>query len=105
MYAKRLALLVLCFAVCLLMATTGVAQNIVSGELSGTVTDASSAVVPNAPVSLTSVDYGSIENATTNQSGFYRFALLRPGNYTLTVKATGFAVITRNAVVDRKRVV
>jgi hypothetical protein len=82
------------------MANTGLAQNIVSGELSGTVTDASSAVVPNAPVTLTSVDYGSTSTTTTNQTGFYRFALLRPGNYTITVKASGFAVITRNAIVS-----
>jgi hypothetical protein len=92
--------LLLTMAICLLAATTGLAQNIVSGELSGMVTDASSAVVPNAAVTLTSKDYGNTADATTNAAGFFRFALLRPGNYTVTVKASGFAVITRNAVVS-----
>jgi hypothetical protein len=66
------------------------AQSLVSGDLTGTVTDPSGAVVPNAAVTLKNEATGSARNTTTNASGAYRFALLPPGNYTVTVTAQGF---------------
>jgi hypothetical protein len=67
------------------------AQSLVSGDIIGTVTDPSSAVVANASVKLKSVATGENRSATTNASGSYRFALLRPGTYSITVEATGFS--------------
>jgi hypothetical protein len=43
----------------------------VGGRVSGTVKDASGAVVPNANVTATNVDTGVHATATTNGSGFY----------------------------------
>jgi hypothetical protein len=77
-------------AVCLLWASIGYAQNSVSGEVTGTVTDSSGAIVPNAKIKLSSADTGVSDNTTTSSAGTYRFALLKPGNYTLTVVAPGF---------------
>src|SRR5215472_10499202 len=66
------------------------AQSLVSGDLTGTVTDPSGAVVANAAVSLKSDANGSTRTTNTNASGAYRFSLLPPGNYTVTVMAQGF---------------
>jgi hypothetical protein len=59
-------------------------QNITAGDITGTVTDPSGAVVPGATVTLKSTDQGFTKTAKTGGNGFYRFALLPPGSYTLT---------------------
>jgi hypothetical protein len=66
------------------------AQSIVTGDAVGTVTDPSGAVVSGATVTLTSVDTGASQTATTASNGFYRFPLLKPGQYRLAVKQSGF---------------
>lgn len=103
MHSRRLSLMLLSLAVILAMSTTGLAQTMISGDLTGTVTDASNAVVANAQITLTSKDFGTTSEATTNPSGFFRFANLRPGTYTVTVKASGFAANTREVVVSLGR--
>ena len=82
-----LALLV----VALMMAPSLMAQSLVSGDLTGTVTDPSGAVVSGAAVTLKNDATGQTRNTTTNGSGAYRFSLLQPGNYTVTASATGFS--------------
>src|SRR5580704_13550787 len=66
------------------------AQTIVSGEIAGTVTDPSSAGIPNITVTAKSEAYGDTRTVTTNAQGAYHLSLLRPGIYTLTVAAKGF---------------
>src|SRR5258708_33849585 len=95
----RCAAFVVAIMVCLLMPRPGSAQNIVSGEITGTVTDATNAVVPNSTVTLTSTESGFNSTATTNSSGVFRFPLLRPGNYTLTVTAPNFRTSEHDVVV------
>ncbi|MEO8735001.1 MAG: TonB-dependent receptor [Edaphobacter sp.] len=58
--------------------------------LSGTVTDASGGVLPNATLQLNNVNTGTSTSATTNASGQYRFLFIDPGTYRLTVDASGF---------------
>jgi hypothetical protein len=79
---------VFAFAFSLLLATGLVAQ---STSLSGTVTDPSSAVVPNAAVSLVNTETGVARETKSDAQGRYTFAQLSPGKYNLTVKAGGFA--------------
>src|ERR1700761_7712430 len=66
------------------------AQSLVSGDLTGAVTDPSGAVVPNANVTLKSVATGETRTTVTSAVGAYRFSLLPPGGYTITVSAEGF---------------
>jgi hypothetical protein len=66
------------------------AQSTVTGELVGTVTDPSNAVVVSAKVTLTSDASGGVQTLSTNSVGEFHFSLLRPGVYTVTVDATGF---------------
>jgi hypothetical protein len=76
-----------------LMAPAAFAQSLISGDIAGTVTDPSHAVVANATVELKSVDEGSSQATKTNGTGYYRFSLLKPGNYKITVKETGFSTV------------
>jgi hypothetical protein len=62
-----------------------------TGELTGTVTDSSGAVVPNAQLRLTNTTTGAVLNGLTNEAGVYRFSALTPGVYTLTIILSGFA--------------
>jgi outer membrane receptor protein involved in Fe transport len=71
------------------------AQSVVSGEISGTVTDSTNAVVPNATVILANNENGFNATANTSSSGTFRFPLLRPGDYSLSVTAKGFKVTKR----------
>lgn len=69
---------------------TLLAQTASTGALSGTVTDASGAVIPNVTVTLTSTDTGAVRNTATGADGSYKFGLLPPGNYKVRFSATGF---------------
>ncbi len=74
-------------------------QTITTGDVAGTVTDASGAVIPGATMTLKSVETGETQTTTTNQSGAYRFTLLKPGNYTLEATTSGLkSDLTRVAV-------
>ena len=61
-----------------------------NGGLSGSVTDPSDAVVPGASVTLTQLETGVERTFTTDQNGFYSFPELAPGDYMVTVVASGF---------------
>ena len=60
------------------------------GTLTGTVTDPSGAVIPNANILVRNNADGSTQNATTDAQGNYEITDLGAGNYTLTAQAPGF---------------
>jgi len=101
-YFSIIALLSL--ALCLVFAPAGLAQSTVSGEIGGTVTDASGAVVPNASVNLSSSETGFNETTTTGSTGTFRFALVKPGPYTLTVSGAGFSTAKRTVIASTGQV-
>ena len=53
----------------------------VYGSISGTITDASGAVVPGATVTITSVERKTGDVVISNDSGFYLKERLLPGTY------------------------
>jgi hypothetical protein len=65
-------------------------QSIVTGDVVGTVTDPANAVVSGATVRLISADTGASVEVKTNASGSYRFPLVKPGNYKVSVTQSGF---------------
>lgn len=67
------------------------AQTITTGDVTGTVTDPSGAVIPNATVTLTSVDNGQVRNVTANNAGSYRFSTLQPGSYQISASSPGLS--------------
>ena len=61
-----------------------------TGGMQGTVKDPSGAVVSGATVDVTSPSLIGKKSATTDSGGYFRFANLPPGTYTLTVTAANF---------------
>lgn len=84
---RALILLVLWTAVtCLLCA-----QNVVlTGAISGRVTDVSGAVVPGASIIVQNLGTSVQETAVTNHAGLYQFPALMPGTYSVTASVKGF---------------
>ena len=66
--------------------------------LQGTVKDPSGAIIPKASVEVTSPALIGIKKLETDQ-GYYRFANLPPGVYTLTVAASGFRSVKQENIV------
>jgi hypothetical protein len=74
---------------------------VVTGSISGTVTDPSGAVVSDATVTLTNQGTGSVQTATTSATGAFRFTLLAVGRYNVDVSKQGFRKLrVTNATVD-----
>ena len=55
------------------------------GTISGTVTDASGAVVPSANITVTESATGLFRSAKSNAQGIYTIPELRPATYSLQV--------------------
>jgi Carboxypeptidase regulatory-like domain len=67
------------------------AQNVVlAGSLSGRVTDQSGAVLARVPVVVKNLGTGVKLSLETNHAGLYRFPVLLPSTYSVTVSAKGF---------------
>jgi len=65
-----------------------------TATLTGQVTDQSGAAVPGVQLSLVSTTGGQPISTATNETGYYRFAFLRPDTYTLTATMKGFGDVT-----------
>lgn len=74
---------------CILLAVPGQAQ-VNTGTLSGSVTDASGAIVRNAELNIKDDSTGYERTVKSGDDGTYIFPDLPIGKYTLTVTATGF---------------
>ena len=61
-----------------------------TGNISGTVADASGAVIPGATVTLTDDATGSKRETVSNHAGVFNFAAVPPATYTITISANGF---------------
>lgn len=90
----------LIFLCALLLTVSGAFAQETTGGLQGTVKDPSGAVVPHAKVVVTGSSLVGTKELETDGSGYYRFANLPPGKYTLTVAAIGFATEKRDLVLE-----
>lgn len=91
--------LVSLLAFALLASVSLFAQSVVSGDLTGTVTDSSGAIVPQATVTLKS-DTGITQTTVSNQSGGYHFSFLKPGIYTISASSTNLQALERRISVE-----
>jgi hypothetical protein len=90
----------LALVVALLCANQTVGQSLIAGDIAGTVIDPTGSAVPEADVVLKSLDTGAIVNGKTNTEGYFRFSLLKPGPYEITVSKPGFNKVVRSAQVN-----
>lgn len=70
-----------------------------TSSLTGTVTDTSGAVVPNATVTLTNVQTNETFAGVSGNSGVYTIPLLKPGTYELKVEQNGFKQFRQTGIV------
>ena len=80
------------------LANPALGQNTNSGDIRGTVTDPSGAVVPGATVTVLNVDNGISKDYVTNQDGLYDTGSILLGTYKLTFVRQGFSQLVREGV-------
>ena len=69
-----------------------------NAQVSGSIRDPSSLNVSGADVSILNEQTGGKRNTRSNTSGFYSLPSLTPGNYRITIRATGFETIVREGI-------
>src|SRR5262249_1304335 len=87
-----LSLVLLCVA----LSNAAFAQ--VNAVLSGTVGDATGALIPGVEVTAKNVNTGITDTRLSNESGNFVFPSLQPGQYTLSAALSGFQTATYNNV-------
>ena len=95
----RFSSFIACLGVLLLLVSSAVAQE-TTGGLQGTVKDPSGAVVPRAQVAAKGSSLVGTKEVETDGSGYYHFANLPPGDYSLTVTAAGFRTAKRDLILQ-----
>jgi hypothetical protein len=74
----------------LLLSAFSLSAQIITGEITGTVTDPSGAALPKATVTATCPTTNASRTATTSDAGSYVLSNLPPCSYSLSVSAQGF---------------
>ena len=69
------------------------------GNINGTLTDASGAVVAGAGVVVTNTDTGIVRTLTTNRDGSYAATFLLPGHYDVVLGGGSFGKVDRKGLV------
>src|SRR5579863_6635525 len=77
-------------------ALPALAQN--SGEITGTVSDSTGAVVNGASVVVTNTGTKQTRTVTTNAAGNYSVPYLNPGAYDVTAQLSGFKTDARRGL-------
>jgi hypothetical protein len=70
-------------------------------SLSGAITSATGAAVPNAKVAIKNLSTGELTNQLTDSAGRYNAPNLMPGDYELAVSAEGYSTNTVKVTVTR----
>jgi hypothetical protein len=93
-FTHRVAACLIAAAVCsqICFAQTSTAQ------ITGTVTDASRAAVPDARVTAENVATGIQRSTNSGAEGYYTIPYLQPGKYEITVQKEGFRPISRSGI-------
>jgi hypothetical protein len=74
------------------------AQSTNAGDIRGSVTDASGALIPGVKVTVLNVDTGVSKTYTTNNDGLYDTNSIVPGHYKITFASEGFDLLVRGPI-------
>ena len=92
-----LAVLTIALAISLFVSVPVYSQ-VTGATLTGTVTDTSGAVIPNAQISIKNEATGVTRDVTTNSAGLYSAPNLVPGHYETTVSAPDFETVVNTGI-------
>src|SRR5437660_12860310 len=81
-----LSIFVLIFVLC----TGVVLAQTTSGSITGNVVDPHQAAISNATVTITDVNKGFTQTATSDDEGRFVFPQVPPGTFTIVIKISGF---------------
>jgi outer membrane receptor protein involved in Fe transport len=84
--------------VTLLVTSLAVSAQTSRGNVSGTVTDPTGAVIAGATVTLTNIQTTVERTTVTNDEGFYRFDAVDPGQYSVKFTSSGFGEVVKTGV-------
>src|SRR5437762_2407324 len=87
----------LCLSILLGVAAPALAQR-TTGEIVGTVTDQSGAVLPGVTVTIRGAGVAGAPSVVTSEIGGYRFPALPPGDYDLEFTLQGFSTLKRERI-------
>ena len=79
------------------------AGQVPEAAISGTITSASGAAVPNAILSVKNLATGKTESITANPNGTYTLVNLVPGKYEITASAAGFVAKVTTVTLEEGR--
>jgi hypothetical protein len=94
---RRLALVVAALVVATGLARSAWSQT-ATGQITGTVTDSTGAVMSGVKITVTNQETGLTRETTTNESGTFTVPLLRVGVYLVTAEQQGFKVAVRSDI-------
>lgn len=77
----------------------GQAISVNGGAIQGSITDSTGAAVGGATVKIENAQTGFLKVLTTDNAGFYSLGPLNPGEYKVTVSASGFSTLSVGTVV------
>ncbi len=81
------------------------AQTVTTGDITGTVKDATGAVIAGATITLKDLDTGQVRTASTSDTGTYRFSLLPGGHYSVSASSPGLVSDTVNTPIQVGQVI
>jgi len=88
-----------CALIAMLLALAPAGRGQDNATITGTVTDPTGAVVPNAAINLVNPATNQMRQDTSNSAGSYRFPNVGVGTYTLSASASGFQKFSRTGIV------
>src|SRR5262245_48329181 len=72
---------------------------IVSGSISGAVTDSSGSLIPAANVTLVRTSTAQARTTVSDESGNFQFGGLEPGEYKLRASKDGFKAVEQSGII------
>jgi hypothetical protein len=87
-------------SLCIFLSSAARLQAQVENGISGTITDSSGAVIPNAQITVSNDATGVTAKATTSSAGTFTLVGLNPGKYSVTVEAAAFKTVATNLTVE-----
>src|ERR1700728_1396001 len=69
-----------------------------AGDISGTVTDTTGAVIPDATVNVVNISTGVARDYTTNAAGIYDTNSIVAGDYKITFSKAGFTTLVHSSI-------